>query len=66
MDVPVGLVPTSRRTQTSVIVRATYSPEFNIQTIRLEKWSECIEKPSMTVELLLVLLFQAEQNLNGA
>lgn len=34
--------------------------------MRVDERSECIEEPSMTVELLLVLFLQAENNLDGA
>lgn len=33
-------------------------------TVRIQKGTECVEEPAMTVELLLVLFLQAEQDLN--
>lgn len=34
-------------------------------TVGLDQWPERVEEPSMTVQLLLILLFQAENNLDG-
>ena len=35
-------------------------------TVRIQKRAECIEEPPMTVELLLVLLFEAKKDLDRA
>ena len=34
--------------------------------VGLDEWTKRIEKPSVTVEFLLVLLLQTENDLNGA
>ena len=34
-------------------------------TVGFDQWTECIEEPPVTVELLLVLLLQAEDDLDG-
>lgn len=38
----------------------------NAPTIRVDQWTESVKEPAVTVELLLVLLFQAEDDLNWA
>jgi hypothetical protein len=34
-------------------------------TFRIDQGAKCVKKPSMAVEFLLILLFQAEDDLNG-
>lgn len=38
----------------------------SVPTIRVDQWTKSIKEPAVAVKLLLVLLFQAEDNLNWA
>lgn len=66
MEVPVGLVPTSSRIQTNIVALVLDNCEYchKLHTIRSDQRTERIEKPPMTVQLLLILFFQAKDNLN--
>lgn len=66
MEVPVGLVPTSSRTQTTLAKYVWFPQCIGELTIGLDKRTKGIEEPPMTVELLLVLLLQAENDLHRA
>lgn len=55
MEVPVGLVPTSRRTQTYRKFSMTVGLSRLILTVRLDQRPKRIEEPSVAVQLLLVL-----------
>ena len=64
MDVPVGLVPTSSRIHTVYAsINAWTAVILVMHTIGLDKRTESVEEPAMTVQLLLVLLFQTEYDL---
>jgi hypothetical protein len=66
MEVPVGLVPTSSRTQTTLAKHVEFPQSIGELTIGLNKRTKSIEEPPMTVELLFVLLLQAENDLHRA
>ena len=66
MVVPVGLVPTSIRMQTKTISIATFEYNMCIPTVGLDEGTKGVEEPSVTVQLLLVLFLETEDDLNGA
>ena len=66
MDVPVGLVPTSRRMQTKNSSIAAFEYNICIPTVGLDEGTKGVEEPSVTVQLLLVLFLETEDDLNVA
>ena len=66
MDVPVGLVPTSSKMQTEKAESRTLLNRVERErTIGLDEGAKGVEEPAMAVELLLVLLLEAKEDLNG-